>query len=318
MKNDLTIGLDIGGTKMAFVVADRQGKIKHASALPTEATSDINQALDRIARQLNQLIKQFEGVRGIGIGVPGPVDSARGVALHAANLGWKNIRVRDELTKRLHRPLPIVVDNDVNAGAIGEQLFGLAKGIPVVVYLTLGTGLGGALLLHGQLFRGASNSEMEIGHVSLDPVNGRLCACGQRGCLETSAAGVGLVAHAKELLADFPDSSLNSGAITTHQIIRLAGEGDTLAVHVMNEAALALGIACAWCVNLFNPNLIVVAGGLAHASWHLLYAPLLQAMHSHCLPINCDAVTVSLSKLTDGALGASALAWHREENMDHS
>ena len=312
MEAELTIGLDIGGTKMAFVVADRQGNIHHQSTLPTDAGLDVDHTLNQIARQLNQLIAQYEGLCGIGIGLPGPVDSDRGVALHAANLGWRNVTVRDAIAERLSRPLPIYLDNDVNVGAIGEQLFGAAKGAPDYVYLIVGTGLGGAVMLNDRLLRGTTYSEMEIGHISLDPVKGRPCACGLRGCLEMSASGKGIVAHAREHIADYPNSRLNAEAITTHEIIQLAGEGDVLANHVMSAAARALGIACAWCVNLFNPKLIILAGGLMHACWHLLEDPMLQALQARCLPMNFDAVAISLSKLTDGALGASALVWYHE------
>ena len=316
MAEELTIGLDIGGTKMAFVVADRQGNIHQASSLPTDAQADFAHTLNRIAGQLNPLIARYEKVRGIGIGVPGPVDSVRGVALHAANLGWKHVGLRAAIAERLLRPLPIYLENDVNAGAIGEQLFGAAKGVSNCLYLIVGTGLGGAVISNNRLLRGATNSEMEIGHVSLDPFNGLPCACGQRGCLEMTASGKGIVAQALDRIADYPHSRLSANAITTHEIIRLAGEGDDLAAKVMNEAAHALGIACAWCVNLFNPSLIIFAGGLAHASWHLLEKPLRQSMRARCLPINCEAVTISLSTIKNGALGASALVWNHEEQTD--
>ena len=201
MAEELSIGLDIGGTKMAFVVADRQGNIHHASFLPTEAPADFDHTLDRIAGQLNTLIASYENVCGIGIGVPGPVDTERGIALHAANLGWKNVGLRDAVAERLPRPLPIVLDNDVNAGAIGEQLFGAALGVSNCLYLIVGTGVGGAVISNNRLLRGATNSEMEIGHVSLDPINGLPCACGQRGCLEMTASGLGIVAQALDRIA---------------------------------------------------------------------------------------------------------------------
>lgn len=312
MEQELTIGLDIGGTKMAIVVADRAGNLHHKSELPTEAAGDIADALDRIARQLNLLVTQQPTIAGIGIGVPGPVNPQRGIALFAANLGWENLELRAGLAERLARPLPIFLDNDVNAGAVGEQLFGAAKGVSDFVYLTLGTGLGGAAVSDNRLLRGASNSEMEIGHISLDPVNGRPCACGLRGCLEMSASGNGIVAHAREHIGDWPETSLNAECLTPRDIIKRAADGDTLAAHVINEAAQALGIAAALCVNLFNPSLIILAGGLARASWHLLEGPMLAAMRARCLPINRDAVTIALSTLTDGALGASALVWRGE------
>jgi len=309
---ELTIGLDIGGTKMAFVVADRHGKIHQRSTLPTDAGSDFATALNRITRQLNLLTATYQSVRGIGIGVPGPVDTERGLALHAANLGWRNLSLRDAITERLSPQRPVYIDNDVNAGAIGERLFGAALSSPSFVYLAVGTGLGGAIMLNNRLIRGASNSAMEIGHLSLDPIHGLPCACGLRGCLEMTASGKGIVARVHEHIADYPDSPLRADAITTHRIIDLALAGDRLAARVMSEAAHALGIACAFCVSLFNPSLIIIAGGLAQASWHLLEEPLRQSMSSRCLPLNVDAVEITLSPLADAALGASALVWHHD------
>ena len=307
---ELSIGLDIGGSKMAFVVADRQGKIRQRSTLPTDAGAGSAHTFNRIADKLNQLIAGHDRVSGIGIGVPGPVDPGRGIALHAANLGWKNVNLRAAITERLSHPLPVYIENDVNAGALGEGLFGAALGRPSFIYLAVGTGLGGAIMLNNQLVRGASNSAMEIGHLSLEPIRGRPCACGLRGCLETSASGKGVVARAQEQIAEYPDSPLRADAITTRRIIKLAETGDRLALHVMSEAAQALGIACAICLSLFNPSLIIFAGGFAQASWHLLEEPLRQSMRSRCLPLNVDAVDISLSPLADAALGASALVWH--------
>jgi glucokinase len=311
MTKDLTIGLDIGGTKMAFVLADRQGDIHHRTTLPTCPSAGFSDTISRISRQLNALIARYDRVRAIGIGLPGPVDSGRGLAIRAVNLGWKNIRIRDLLAQGLGRALPVYVDNDVNAGALGEQLFGVAAGIANFVYLAIGTGFGGAAVINNQLLPGAANAAMEIGHVSLDPVNGRRCACGLRGCLETSASGSGIVAHARARIVDFPESRLKHGAITTREIIKLAADGDELAALVMSEAAEALGIASALCLSLFNPKMIIFAGGLLHASWHLLEEPTLRATQGRCLPVNFNAVTFARSTLTDGALGASALAWRR-------
>ena len=313
MSDELTVGLDIGGTKMAFVVADRRGNVHGSTTLPTSGNGGIADTFERISYQLNQYIERYNGVCGIGVGVPGPVDVNSGVALYAANLGWENIAIRDLIRDRLSRPVPIYLDNDVNVGAIGEQLFGVAKGVADYLYLTVGTGVGGAVMINNRLLRGASCSEMEIGHVSLDPVNGRKCTCGMRGCLEMSISGKGIVAHARQHIGGYADTRLRADEITTHEIFRLAADGDALADHVMNDAASALGIACAWCVNLFNPGQIILGGGFIHAAYHLLEEGTLQVLRDRCLPLNYQAVTISLSKLIDGALGASALVWYHQD-----
>lgn len=317
MSSDLTIGVDIGGTKMAFVVADRNGTVQDEKTLPTPAGVTFTETVDRIAILLNHYLDAYKSICGIGIGLPGPVDAQRGIALHAANLGWERVPIREAITSRLAKSAPVYIANDVNAGAIGEQRYGVAKGIANFVYLTVGTGVGGAVMIDNRLMRGASASEMEIGHVSLDPVNGRQCTCGQRGCLEMSISGKAILAHASEHLASCADSCLSFETLSTHEIIRAAERNDPLASHVLEVAAEALGIGCAWCINLFNPKVLILGGGLIHATWHLLKPHTLSVLRARSLALNFEAATVSLSQLVNGALGASALVWyHRNEELN--
>ena len=142
------------------------------------------------------------------------------------------------------------------------------------------------------------------------------CTCGMRGCLEMTISGKGIVAQARHHLADYPDSLLQQGEITAREIVKAAEADDSLARHVMCEAGSALGIACAWCVNLFNPQLIVLGGGLIAAAHHLLEAPMQREMHARSLPINSAAVNIKLAKLNNAALGASALVWHHRNRED--
>jgi glucokinase len=313
MPQKLTIGLDVGGTKMAFVVVDHTGYICEETTLPTLPDNPYDTTLDRIAEQLKYYLTKYPQVEGIGIGVPGPVDSARGIALNAVNLQWQNRPVKADLLVRLQRDIPIFVENDVNVGAIGEQLFGVAKGTSNYVYLAIGTGLGGAVMLNNKLLRGASNMEMEIGHISLDPINGRLCTCGLRGCVEMSISGKGFVANAKQHYAEFPTTTIPADDISTHEIIKAAQEGDVLGKFVLDEAAHVLGVACAWCTMLFNPAQIILGGGLVVATYDLLRDKMLATMQAHCLPQSYAVVTVTLSTMTNAALGASALVHYFQE-----
>ena len=312
MSEELSIGLDIGATKMAFVVANRSGHILDHLIMPTLSKDSVDHTFDRVAGQLDRFLRRYPRSVAIGIGVPGPVDSEQGIAFNAVNLSWHDVHVRAELVKRLTQSLPIYVDNDVNVGAIGEMLFGAAAGLKDFVYLAIGTGLGGAAVSKGELLRGATHSEMEIGHVSIDPVNGRQCSCGLRGCLEMSISGKGLVAIAKQQIFDFPQSRLKTDNLTTQAIIHCADRGDPLASLVIQQAATALGIACAWCVNLFNPESIILGGGLIHALFHLLEADMLEALRIRCLPSSLEKATISLSQHSDAALGAAALVWYHQ------
>ena len=312
MSEELSIGLDIGATKMAFVVANRSGHILDHRTLPTCSKDSIELTFGRIADQLDHLLSRHPSIVAIGIGVPGPVNSEQGIAINAVNLSWRDLRVRGELVERLTQSLPIYVDNDVNVGAIGEMLFGAATGVNDFVYLAIGTGLGGAAMSKGKLLRGATHSEMEIGHVSIDPVNGRQCSCGLRGCLEMSISGKGLVAIARQQIVGFPQSRLKTDDLTTQAIIQCADRGDPLAMLVIQQAATALGIACAWCVNLFNPESIVLGGGLIHALFPILEIDMLEALRIRCLPSSLEKTTISLSQHSDAALGAAALIWYHQ------
>ncbi|MDQ7037324.1 MAG: ROK family protein [Anaerolineae bacterium] len=278
MPDKLTIGLDIGGTKMAFAVVDSSGNICDETVIPTEHDNPYEVTISRIAEQLNTYLDQYPNIFGIGIGVPGPVDNERGIALNAVNLLWENRPIKSDLLENLSRSVPLYIENDVNVGAIGEHLFGRAKETPNFVYLSIGTGLGGAVMLDGKLMRGSTSAEMEIGHISLDPVNGLLCTCGQRGCVEMSMSGKGLVATTKAHYERFADTQMTLDTLSTYDIIHYANHQDTLAQFVMNEAAVALGLSCVWCTMLFNPSLIVLGGGLIHATYDLLKTQTLATM----------------------------------------
>lgn len=313
MPQKLTIGLDVGGTKMAFVVVDQTGTICEETTLPTLPDNPYDITIDRIAEQLEYYLNKYPHVEGIGVGVPGPVDSTQGIALNAVNLLWQNRPVKADLLAQLQRDIPLYVENDVNVGAIGEQLFGVARGVSNYVYLAIGTGLGGAVMLNSKLLRGTNYAEMEIGHISLDPVNGRLCTCRQRGCVEMSISGKGFVANAEQHYAEYPNTSIPANDISTHEIIRAAREGDALGQFVLDEAGYVLGIACSWCTMLFNPSQIILGGGLINAVYDLISEKMLATMKAHCLPQSYEVVTVTLSTMTNAALGASALVHYFQE-----
>lgn len=305
----LAIGVDIGGTKVAFVVADRTGSILTEMTIPTHAHQPVDTVLDRIATEINALHAAYPAVQGIGIGIPGPIDTEHGIVMNAVNLGWRNMPIIQGITQRLNHPLPIAVENDVHIGGIGEHLFGVAQGVDDYIYLAIGTGLGGCALVHNRILHGATYSGMEVGHISLNP-EGRLCTCGQRGCVEMYISGKGITAAANEYYAAYPDTRLPQDDISSPNILRLAREGDALCQRTIDEAAHALGVTCAWCTMIFNPTLIILGGGFAHAAYDLIYDKTIAAMQAHALPASFEVVNVVLSRLSNAALGASALVWH--------
>src|SRR5690554_3306764 len=200
----LALGVDIGGTKIDLVLADASGTIRAEQRVATDAHEGPGAVLDRVAGGIQRLLAQADGpLAGIGIGCPGQVDPASGVVRTAVNLGWTEVALRDEVARRLAQELPIRVDNDVNAAALGERYFGAAPGCQDLVYLAVGTGLGGGALVNGRIVNGSTGTAMEVGHLSFDPA-GRPCRCGQRGCAEMYVSGIGLMAGVEAHRADYP------------------------------------------------------------------------------------------------------------------
>jgi len=311
MSEPLAIGVDLGGTKIAFALVDRQGAVLHVQRAPTLAGEGPGAVLDRIAGGIEALLAQAgRPVAGIGIGSPGHLDPVAGVVHHAVNLAWRDVRVYDELRGRLPAGLPLFLQKDTNASAVGEMLFGAARGERDFVYLAAGTGLGGAAVAGGRLVTGAWNNAMEVGHLSLDP-NGRRCGCGTRGCAETVVSGLGLLAGVRERGADFPASPL-SGApdLTTQAILAAADKSDPLALAVLDDAGRALGEVMAACACLFNPALIVIGGGMGRAAARWLMPVAQRELRRRVFPPAVDRLRVAESEITISAVGAACLVWY--------
>ncbi|MCC6803928.1 MAG: ROK family protein, partial [Anaerolineae bacterium] len=261
MTQPVAIGVDLGGTKIAFAAVDRDGAILATHAEPTLAPEGADAVIGRIAGGIERLAADFD-IAGIGIGAPGPV--VNGIALNAVNLGWQGVPLVENVRARIALDAPIWAQNDVNAGAVAELVFGAARGMSDFVYLAVGTGLGGGAVANGRLINGALGFAMEVGHASIDP-HGRLCSCGNHGCVEMYCSGKGLLAGVREHLPEFPDSLLTYESAAP-AIIAAMRTGDPLALRVLSEAADALGTTLAWCVMMLNPALIVIGGGLGIAA----------------------------------------------------
>lgn len=298
----LAIGVDIGGTKIDFVLVNATGEILQEYRLPTAPEEGSAAVFQRLAQGIDHLLAQAP-VEGIGIGCPGLVDPHGGIVRLAVNLGWRDVPLRTTLQQRFD--LPIYVQNDVNAAAIGEHVFGAAKNCTDFAYLAVGTGLGGAAVIHNQIVNGISSFAMEIGHLSLD-LNGRLCKCGQRGCIEQYISGVGLLAAIEEHGAQYPESRLHQTEISTTAILEAARQGDPLALNILTEAGCWLGRAMACCASIFNPPLIVLGGGLGLAAAEWLFPPAMTELRQRVLSHVYDHLTVVNSTVPRIAVGAAA------------
>ncbi len=306
----LALGIDIGGTKIAYALVDAQGHTHATQRIPTNAAAGQQQVIANLLAGVEELLAQaHKPVAGIGVGVPGYVDPDAGIVHLAVNLGWHAVPLAQILRERF--ALPISVHKDANAAALGEITFGAAQGCRNAVCIAIGTGLGIGLVVDGAVVTGSRGAAGELAHTALTH-GGRACACGLRGCPEAYISGVGLLAGLREHAAHYPDSALAQQPEPMPADILKAGEqGDTLAQQVLDEAFAQLAQILVWCAGLLNPERFVIGGGLglALAGW----LPRLEAhLHQHTQPAAHEQVRVVASRLESNALGAAALVWHAQ------
>lgn len=320
MSDGVAIGVDIGGTKLAYVVADRAGAVLAEFSEPTNSHEGYAITARRIGATILRLREQAgRPVVGIGIGSPGAIDSVSGHVHNAVNLGWADVPLIPLLREVIGPDLPVWLGNDVNVVALGELVFGAARGCKDVIYLAVGTGLGGGAIVDGRVVNGFDGHAMEVGHTSLDP-RGRPCACGGHGCAEMYVSGIGLLAGVEAYYEHHPRSALAADIragreVTTHAIVEAARAGDSLAQQVFAEAGAALGTVAAWCAMLFNPERIVIGGGLGHAAGDLLLDGMADMMQARMMPGVYEQIAIVRSQVQTSALGPAALVWHALEQQ---
>lgn len=256
------LGVDLGGTKIAFAAVDRSGKIIERLR---KSTSTGSVAIEgQIASGVEELTaKMGRPPTGVGIGVAGQIDSKSGVVHFAPNLpGWRNIPLKEDLTKALG--LPVAVLNDVRAATWGEWVHGAGKGCADFVCVFLGTGIGGGVVSNGVLLNGYANSAGEIGHMTID-LYGPPCTCGNRGCFEALAGGWAVARSAKEALLSAPESQLHKceGPLRANEVIEAAKDGDSLACAIIDKVFEAIIAGSVGIINAFNPQRLIFGGGLA-------------------------------------------------------
>ena len=273
---DVTVlALDIGGTKLAAGVVTGDGRVLSREVIPSHANegpwSMIDRLLDLGHRMIDESGVSPSRIAGIGIACGGPLDPETGIILSPPNLpGWDRIPLVDVVTERLG--LPAAVENDATAGALAEWWFGAGRSHRVndLVYLTISTGIGGGLVLDGRLYRGVAGNAGELGHLTV-VYDGRPCGCGRRGCLEAYASGTNIARRAHEAIAAGQASTLaDLAAFTSKDVAEQAREGDPLAGRIWDETMAILGSAVANILDVFNPALVVLGGGVTRAGDQLL------------------------------------------------
>src|SRR3954454_18112135 len=277
------LGIDIGGTNLVVGSVAEDGSVLHAlDSEPTHAEAGQSDVLDRLItlaqRTIERTRQEVRGadIIGVGVGAPGPLDTKRGIVLLTPNLGWVNLPLRQIIHERLG--LPAALDNDANCAVLGEWWMGAARGTRNAIGITIGTGIGGGIIVDGKLFHGASDCAGEIGHTTID-TEGRRCKCGNYGCLEAYASGPNIALRAVEEITAGAESRLAAYVggdlrqITAQTVYQAAHDGDNLALEVVNDTAKFLGTGIANLLNIFNPEVVVVCGGVTLAGDHL-FVPL--------------------------------------------
>ncbi len=316
--NDAAIGIDIGGTNTAIGVVNREGICLADTSIATGAYEDVKDFVRALHERIQVLLQKLgmqNELKGIGIGAPNG-NYYNGTIEFAPNLRWRGVIRMVDLVKQ-HYDTLVVLTNDANAAAIGEMMYGGAKGMRDFIVITLGTGLGSGIVVNGELVYGHDGFAGEIGHTIVDP-NGRQCGCGRRGCLETYASASGIKRTVFELLADSNTSSelraVNFNDLTAAMLTEAATRGDKLALEAFEYTGKILGLKLADAVAHTSPEAIFLFGGLAHAG-EFIFEPTQRHMEANMLNIYKNKVKLLPSGLKNNVavLGASALVWKELE-----
>ncbi len=303
-------GIDMGASHLRVVITNFGAN----AIAEKEISIDIARGPDLCIDEANSLLENLLAEKGlntaslsaIGIGVPGPIDSGAGMVIAPPIMpGWDRFPIRDTLEKLWKRP--VSVNNDAELGALGEWAYGAGRGTRDLAYIKVGTGIGAGLLIGGRIYRGSTGSAGEIGHLTMDN-NGPLCTCGNRGCLEAFSGGHAIAKRAQEAMKlgqRTQISQIPSNDITAKDVVSAARRGDLVAQQIMEEAGEHLGVAIAGLVNIFNPDIIVVGGGVAQIG-DLFLEPIRKAVAQRSLPAAADNVriTAALLRRRSSSLGA--------------
>lgn len=308
------IGVDVGGTNIKLALVDNQGNISFSDTIPTRAEMGyeytVNAMIEAIRNIINNSKISSGSVEGIGFGFPGQIDYTNGIVRHTTNIpGWDDIPLSKIIEKEFN--IPTRIDNDVRCATIGEFYYGAGKGCQNLVCITVGTGIGGGIILNGKIIRGASNSAGEIGHMKLNMNDGPLCGCGDRGCFEAFVSGPSIVSMAQEYISGGKSTKYRELAnpdITPYIVAQAANQGDAVAKRIFTIMGEYLGIGLANTVNLLNPEKIIIGGGVAEAG-DVLFDPIRETINKRALAISAEAVQIVPAQLgnTAGLIGASLL-----------
>ena len=309
MKKKYVVGVDLGGTKIYTALVDLEGNIIKEKAVETLAFEGENAVMGRIIDTINYVIDGSEKnlIKSIGIGSPGPLDVKNGVIIENSNLPFKNFEIVK--TIRETYDLPTYLDNDANVATLGEFMFGAGKGTENMVFITASTGIGGGAVINGKLFRGTTGNALEIGH-TIVANEGPRCGCGNIGCAEALGSGTAIGKRAKEAVATNVETSLkNYENVISKEVFKEAANGDRVAKNILETSLNYLGIAVANTITNFDPEKVVIGGGVINGG-SIVLDTIRRVVGERALKTFVDSCTVEKAVLGGkaGVLGAAALA----------
>lgn len=315
MTQPYAIGIDIGGTKIAAGLVDRNGQILHRFTTRDHAQRQPAVVIDAVMQACSMLLQESgvakHMIEAVGIGFPGNTNGRAGIVLTSSNLpAWDHFPLRQTLVQRLG--MPVVLENDANLCALGEHRFGAGRGTQNMCYVTFSTGYGIGILIHGQIYSGSSGTAGELGHVVIE-IGGPPCSCGKPGCIMAYASGIGISRMVYEYLARGEQTALRAlipsdgQRVPAELVAQAASAGDAVALNILHKAGYYCGIGLSMIVQVLNPELIIVGGGLTNIG-DLVWQPALAAMREYTQPELLNSVQVTTWQLGNdiGILGAAA------------
>lgn len=309
MEKKYVVGVDLGGTKIYTALVDLEGNIIKEKTVETLANEGEQAVMGRIIDTINYVIDgtDKDSIRSIGIGSPGPLDVKNGIIIENSNLPFKNFAIVK--TIRETYDLPTYLDNDANVATLGEFMFGAGKGTENMVFITASTGIGGGAVLNGKLFRGATGNALEVGH-TIVATEGPRCGCGNIGCAEAFGSGTAIGKRAKEAVASNVETTLkNYEDVTAKEVFKEAAKGDRVAKNILETSLTYLGIAVANTITNFDPEKVVIGGGVVNGG-DIVLDTIRRVVSERCMKTFVENCTVEKAVLGGkaGVLGAAALA----------
>lgn len=318
MRETIAIAIDLGGTRSRVAALGPHATFVARTEHLTAAESGPDAIIDQLAAAVREIREGLPGVQPIGLGIaaPGPVDRATGVVIQAPNLGWRNVPLASRLEAATG--LPTVLGNDANLAALGEARFGAGRGEQNLVYLTVSTGIGSGILVNGSLLLGETGAAGEAGHTTVW-WDGRLCSCGNRGCLEAYASGTAIVERALEAMDSGRSSALARYGrhFEAEEVEQAAQAGDALARELIADAGTALGVGIRNLLHVFDPAVVVIGGGVSRMG-ALLWDPMREVVHADPLGTYAQRVRIVPAELGDdpGLVGAATLVFETLGSRD--